>query len=88
MKTALDQCFYLHVVQLVMLFKVVLNYKQWIKPLCLTVSLRAIEQKCRAVMFVILYSLSQLKSLNNSLVRDHLFQGYGEVLSCSGRFVI
>ena len=62
------------------------------KPVCVTIHLGLIEQKCCLVMFAIRDKLVliQLKSVNKTFVCDRSFQNYWEVhvLSCGGHFLI
>ena len=50
---------------------------------CVTIQMKAIEQYCHVVLFIILYKVVlTFKSVDKTLVCDHSNESYRAVLSC------
>jgi len=55
----------------------------WIKPSCVTIQMKAIEQYFHVVLFIMLYKVVlSFKSVDETLVCDHSNESYWAVLSC------
>jgi len=53
------------------------------KPLCVTIQMKAIEQYFHVVLFIVLYKMVlAFKSVNKTLLCDHLNESYWAILSC------
>ena len=68
---------------LIMLYKVVLtSVSLWIKPKCVTIWMKTIEQFFHVVLFIMLYKVVlTFKSVGETLVCDHSNESYWVVLS-------
>ena len=52
------------------------------KPLCVTIQMKAIEQYFHVVLFIMLYKvILTFKSVDETLVSDHSNEGYRALLS-------
>jgi len=68
-----------------MLYKVVLTFKYVMKPQCVAIQMKAIEQYFHVVLFITLYKVVlTFKSVDETLVCDHSNESYRAVLSCCG----
>ena len=55
----------------------------WIKPYCVTIQLKAIEQYFHVGLFIMLYKVVlTFKSVDETLVCDHSIESYWAVRSC------
>ena len=55
----------------------------WMKPYCVTIQMKAIEQYFHLVLYIMLYKVVlTFKCVDETLVCDHLNESYWAVLSC------